>query len=70
MDYLAVAAEPSDFGAGNWSHSWEWHAVYYEQDEQPVDGGTEIFTTSISITFPDGHANMYKIIRLKPPLPG
>jgi RHS repeat-associated protein len=60
------AAAPSDFGNSAWSHSWGWSAVYNE--DYPVyipscdcDNGT--YTTSISITFPDGHVLKYKIAR-------
>ncbi|PYI93375.1 MAG: hypothetical protein DME97_06470 [Verrucomicrobia bacterium] len=57
---------PTDFGFSGWSHSWGWYA--YEEDTSekidPMDDNSEeIFTTAITITFPDGHANRYKITR-------
>src|SRR2546423_1799358 len=60
------AEAPSHFGPTGWSHSWDWHA--YEEDTSekigPMDDNTgEIWTTAITITFPDGHANRYKITR-------
>lgn len=57
-----------DFGAPGWSHSWNWSVNYAESIEQPGgDGiGPQIYTTSITITFPDGHANKYKIVRAVP----
>ena len=54
---------PMDFGASGWSHSWRWNAVYGEENEQAEDGGEQLFITSITITFPDGHASKYKIVR-------
>jgi RHS repeat-associated protein len=58
------AALPSSFGASGWSHSWEWHAFEEEtSDNVAGDGTEEIYTTAITITFPDGHANRYKITR-------
>jgi RHS repeat-associated protein len=58
------AVEPMDFGNSGWSHSWAWSANYYGESDQPGGDGTEeIFTSSITITFPDGHANKYKITR-------
>jgi RHS repeat-associated protein len=60
-----LAAEwPRDFGASGWSHSWQWNAVY--DDELPDmenDPPPHIFVTSITITFPDGHATKFKISR-------
>ena len=63
----------TDFGAPGWSHSWAWVAT--EARDSPVvpDGEEEIYITSITITFPDGHANKYKISRSNrrhPPLTG
>jgi YD repeat-containing protein len=62
----AYAQPPTDFGFSGWSHSWGWYA--YEEDTSekidPMDDNSEeIFTTAITITFPDGHANRYKITR-------
>ncbi|MEY2484216.1 MAG: hypothetical protein QOK24_2744 [Verrucomicrobiota bacterium] len=56
------------FGASGWSHSWEWYAREEDTDERldPTEtdpNGEEIWTTAITITFPDGHANRYKITR-------
>ncbi|HEV2841675.1 MAG TPA: RHS repeat-associated core domain-containing protein [Chthoniobacterales bacterium] len=54
----------TDFGAPGWSHSWSWSAVYDTDIQEPFgDGGQQIYTTSITITFPDGHASKYKISR-------
>ena len=62
--YNPSAALPSSFGASGWSHSWEWHAFEEDtSDSVAGDGTEEIFTTAITITFPDGHANRYKITR-------
>ncbi|MEY2482620.1 MAG: hypothetical protein QOK24_1148 [Verrucomicrobiota bacterium] len=63
---FAVASP--DFGASGWSHSWEWYAREEDTDERldPTEQdpyGEEIWTTAITITFPDGHANRYKITR-------
>jgi RHS repeat-associated protein len=55
---------PQDFGDSGWSHSWKWSAVYgeevpdFEQDPWPHK-----YITSITITFPDGHATKFKIAR-------
>jgi len=58
------AVLPQSFGASGWSHSWEWHALEEDTSENIADDGSEeIFTTAITITFPDGHANRYKITR-------
>ncbi|MEY2494243.1 MAG: hypothetical protein QOJ45_735, partial [Verrucomicrobiota bacterium] len=62
----SFAALPISFGASGWSHSWEWHAQEedYSENIDPMDDQSEqIFTTAITITFPDGHANRYKITR-------
>ncbi|HEV2841930.1 MAG TPA: RHS repeat-associated core domain-containing protein [Chthoniobacterales bacterium] len=54
----------TDFGAPGWSHSWSWSAVYATDiQELNGDGTQQIYTTSITITFPDGHASKYKISR-------
>ncbi len=54
----------TDFGAPGWSHSWGWSAVYTPDIQEPFgDGGQQIYISSITITFPDGHANKYKISR-------
>jgi len=61
------AVWPMDFGVSGWSHSWAWIAAYSEDDVQLAElGGTageQIWTTTITITFPDGHATKYKITR-------
>ncbi|MEY2483852.1 MAG: hypothetical protein QOK24_2380, partial [Verrucomicrobiota bacterium] len=58
------AVLPISFGFSGWSHSWEWHAQEEDYSENvDGDGSEEIFTTAITITFPDGHANRYKITR-------
>lgn len=66
---------PTSFGSSGWSHSWEWQAVYAEEGpDQDAEGGgaegTQRWTTSITITFPDGHANKYKITRVNRGYPG
>ncbi len=63
----------TDFGSPGWSHSWAWVAYYAEDSPVVEDGQEEIYTTSITITFPDGHASKYKITRSNrrhPPLTG
>lgn len=61
-----IPEQPTDFGSPGWSHSWSWTAAYDEyRQEVGGDGGDEIYTMSITITFPDGHASKYKIIRTK-----
>jgi YD repeat-containing protein len=60
------ATAPSHFGASGWSHSWDWHAEEEDTDDKidPMDDNSEeIWTTAITITFPDGHASRYKITR-------
>ncbi|MEY2564968.1 MAG: hypothetical protein QOH88_3161 [Verrucomicrobiota bacterium] len=67
------ATLPSSFGASGWSHSWEWHAVYGEEGPEPILGtndDTDVYNSSITITFPDGHANKYKITRTGHGVPG
>lgn len=61
------AFNPSDFGAAAWSHSWGWNAIYGEQGPEPIPGtnqDTNTYFSSVTITFPDGHATKYKIVRL------
>jgi len=63
------AANPSDFGASPWSHSWGWSAVYGEQLPEGVPGcncENNTYTTSITITFPDGRVMKFKIARFGP----
>ncbi|MEY2498645.1 MAG: hypothetical protein QOD12_2201, partial [Verrucomicrobiota bacterium] len=59
-----IPAQPTDFGSPGWSHSWSWRAEY-EEYLQAVgdDGGNELYWMSITITFPDGHATKYTIMR-------
>ena len=56
---------PRDFGESGWSHSWKWTAVYGDElpdfEQHPAPPHTYI--TSITITFPDGHATKFKIAR-------
>jgi hypothetical protein len=61
-----IPEQPTYFGSPGWSHSWSWGASYdpYVQ-EVGGDGGDEIYTDSITITFPDGHASKYSITRSK-----
>ena len=58
------AVWPTDFGTSGWSHSWGWYAGEEDTSDNPGGDGTEeIFTTAVTITFPDGHATRYKITR-------
>jgi RHS repeat-associated protein len=59
----AQAVWPTDFGDSGWGHSWGWSAMESEDILGGGDQGEEIWVTTIAITFPDGHANMYKISR-------
>jgi RHS repeat-associated protein len=60
----SYAVLPRSFAASNWSHSWEWYANEEDtSDNYSGDGTEEIFTTAITVTFPDGHATRYKITR-------
>lgn len=55
---------PTDFGMSGWSHSWRWGAIYGEELPDGENGGpARIWTTSITINFPDGHATKFKITR-------
>ncbi len=60
-----VADQTTDFGSPGWSHSWSWKATYQEEFEVVggADGGQENYITSITITFPDGHATKYSVFR-------
>ena len=54
------AVLPASFGPSNWSHSFEWYGNEEDTSEKinPMDDNSEeIWTTAITITFPDGHAN-------------
>src|ERR1043165_5828037 len=60
----AYAVLPRSFAASNWSHSYEWYANEEDTSENIAgDGSEEIWTTAITVTFPDGHATRYKITR-------
>lgn len=69
-DDTNIAAEwPTDFGYTGWSHSWRWAAVY--DDEWPEGENAppvRIYVTSITITFPDGHASQFKVSRTNAPV--
>src|ERR1043166_9683660 len=53
-----------DFGDSGWSHSWRWSAVYGEVVPDFEPGNTlGTWITSITVTFPDGHATKFKIAR-------
>jgi RHS repeat-associated protein len=58
---------PQDFGSSGWSHSWRWVANVgsdtWQKDECGGSCGTQYWETSITIGFPDGHSNKYKILR-------
>jgi len=62
-DANMVAAWPMDFGGG-WSHSWRWAAA---SDCEDIDGehgnSVRVYVSSITITFPDGHATKFKLTR-------
>jgi RHS repeat-associated protein len=70
----ADAEFPMDFGASGWSHSWKWTATLGTDDQQMEEGGgwqgRIYYYTTITITFPDGHANKYKVIRCNIQMPG
>jgi RHS repeat-associated protein len=55
---------PTEFGYSGWSHSWRWKAVFAWEVQVPENGGAPpIYITSITITFPDGHATKFKLTR-------
>jgi len=61
--------QTTDFASPGWSHSWAWSSVYEEDGPEPVRGQNEddnLYKTSITITFPDGHASKYRIQRWGP----
>ena len=63
-DTNPAAEWPTDFGSSGWSHSWRWSAVYFEElpeGEPPPPPVT--YTTSITVTFPDGHATKFRLDR-------
>ena len=66
-DDNAAADWPMDFGASGWSHSWKWTAAMGTDEYQEAEGGGEpgriIYVTSITITFPDGHASKFSLFR-------
>ena len=59
---------PTDFGSTGWSHSWRWVAAY--RDDEIIGDGEispdmhRTWITSITITYPDGHASKFKISRV------
>ena len=56
----------ADFGVSGWSHSWAWNAEYaqeYPTELPSCDCNDHTWTTSITITFPDGRVSKYKITR-------
>jgi hypothetical protein len=60
------AVFPSSFGTSSWSHSFQWYANEEDTSEMidpKNDSSEEIYTTAITVTFPDGHATRYKISR-------
>jgi RHS repeat-associated protein len=59
-----IPEQPTDFGSPGWSHSWSWNVAYDEYLQEIGDvGGNENYWMSITITFPDGHASKYTIMR-------
>jgi RHS repeat-associated protein len=55
---------PIDFAYSGWSHSWRWTAIYGEQTPDFEPGNTlGTWITSITIAFPDGHTDKFKIAR-------
>lgn len=62
---INIAAEwPTDFGYSGWSHSWRWKAVYdWELPDMEHFPPPYTYETSITITFPDGHATKFKLSR-------
>jgi len=53
-----------DFGYSGWSHSWKWSAVYdYDEPDHETHPPPYVYVSSITITFPDGHATKFKISR-------
>jgi RHS repeat-associated protein len=65
---------PMDFGASGWSHSWKWTATFGTDVQQLAEGGgwpgRTLYYSSITITFPDGHANKYNVVRASVVFPG
>ena len=63
---LASADPNSDFGSSGWSHSWAFNAEFgaeYPKELRSCDCNDNIWTSSITVNFPDGHVNKYKIVR-------
>jgi RHS repeat-associated protein len=55
---------PVDFAYSGWSHSWRWTAIYGEQTPDFEPGNTlGTWITSVTIAFPDGHTDKFKIAR-------
>lgn len=67
LDPAPEPNQPTDFGAPGWSHSWRWSADYETYDQVPEEDqditAPTFYYTLITITFPDGHASKYKIVR-------
>ncbi len=56
-----------DFGVSGWTHSWGWTALeehHYPEELPGSNNDNNLWITSITITFPDGHTTTYKITRL------
>jgi hypothetical protein len=56
-----------DFGASGWTHSWGWTALEEWEYPEEIPGSNNdnnLWITSITITYPDGHTTRYKITRL------
>jgi len=63
-DTNSAAECPMDFGDSGWSHSWKWSAVYdYELPDTEQFPPPYTYETSITVTFPDGHATKFKLTR-------
>jgi len=62
---INIAAEwPTDFSYSGWSHSWRWKAVYDEEWPEGENApALRMYVTSITVTFPDGHATKFKVTR-------
>ncbi len=56
--------QTTDFGTSGWSHSWSWKVVYQDVLEEPYgDGHGELYRMRITITFPDGQARKFTLVR-------
>jgi RHS repeat-associated protein len=58
---------PGAFADSRWSHSWRWVVTRgedtWQKDECGGACGTQYWETSLTIGFPDGHTNKYKVLR-------